>query len=128
MHREPKPPLFDLSTLRGYNIAAAIRGPDIRDDKGALKRAFTARLRYLAGLRDWGDIRPTNRPISPFQVHQLMDRASHPDVRHYLTHARDAALALSADGLKTAAEILLTSIETGETVDEEKLLALLNKD
>lgn len=130
MHREPKLPLLDLSTLRGYNIAAAIRGPDIRNGGGGLKLAFTARLRYLAGLRDWGDVRSTNHPIRPSQVSQLVERTrSSPDVRHYLVHIRDAALALGAPGLKTAAEILLSySDETGETVDESELLILLNKD
>ena len=129
MHREPKLPLVDLSTLRGYNIAAAIRGPDCRDDRGVLKRAFTARLRYLAGLRDWGSTRGDGSPITPFQVSQLVERASERNVRHYLIHALDGAHALGADGLKTAAGILLASVkDPEETIDESELLALLNKD
>lgn len=48
--------ILDISTKEGYDIATALRGPDVRFANGryfsGMKMLFTARLRYFVGVGD----------------------------------------------------------------------------
>lgn len=67
--------IVDLSTRKGYDIACALRGPDV--GLLGLKWILTARLRFMIGVsRDTGgDIRDT-QPISDWFTHRMYKKAN----------------------------------------------------
>lgn len=97
---------IDLSTQEGYNIAAAVRGPDFLANR--LKYIVTGRIRYLAGVscgterryrlefgRDDGVCRLGLRKTVDEIMFMIAPRTS--DMHHYLGHCESALLALGYD-------------------------------
>ncbi len=113
------PTTIDLSTRKGYNIAAAIRGPDFKDGAIIIKYVFTARIRWLAGARsqdEWVigyDSRNGRVDAERARALQAAFRlvASDKDATrafvHYLAHAYQAAAALGDDKLAELASSFL---------------------
>lgn len=104
---------IDLSTDKGYSIAAAIRGPDFQTNSEVIKHTFTARIRYLAGARDRGryDIRlrristATARELREEQHQYLKDGLTTAALFHYLIHIEGAAFTLGDKKLAELAKI-----------------------
>jgi len=104
-----EPPIIDLSTKDGYEIAAAIRGPDL-SRLGLVKWVFTARIRHLAGAQE-GSIRTLaiderEAEVLLNEVAAWRDRYGDNAVRHFFSHTASAATALGAHDLARLARDL----------------------
>ena len=92
---------LDLSTKEGYDIASAIRGPDIYDEMAQyIKMIFTAPIRHLVGS-DTGLFRKLDeapeiwcsRRFTPEEVYTYAIESDW--VQHYAEHTHSAFIALS---------------------------------
>lgn len=95
---------IDVSTQDGYDLACALRGPDIKSRDGTeerlsrlLKLHTAGRFRHLAGYAGHGVV--TARPIDHLDRENLLkygaeigDRLA--DYSHYIRHAKAGARAL----------------------------------
>lgn len=98
-----KSSMIDLSTERGYDIACAMRGPDIEvPGSGALKIVVTGRIRALAGAGPvYGVVRHRHISIDTAGAlcAYLPAMRATPGLMHYLGHALRAADHLGAHDL-----------------------------
>jgi len=78
-----------------YNIAAAIRGPDTGNS--SLKWIFTARIRYLIGVRNNGAAIRTINKVHIEHVENAVLNLRKGDL-HYLDHVQHALTALASLG------------------------------
>ncbi len=104
---------IDLATRKGYDIAAAIRGPDLWLEAEMIKYVFTARIRWLAGARQHGYSNRSGRidalKAQALQAEcckdwgsEMMDRA----FSHCIRHIWEAARALGDTNLAELAGIM----------------------
>jgi hypothetical protein len=83
-------PILDISTEEGYNLASALRGPDIQDKEIAdLKWITTGRLRTILGVEKDDVVMRTTPEIHPEDyAYTLMKyiKESSVSTRNALTH------------------------------------------
>ncbi|KKN82318.1 hypothetical protein LCGC14_0311310 [marine sediment metagenome] len=121
--------LIDLSTRDGYDIAAAIRGPDFWNDGEAIKRVFTERIRWLAGVRGGFSTRRYLVSLSTValmrrEIRQASVSGIIPLITHYMRHVRDAASALNDKNLEHLAAIVLLGRPELDSLSDERIIEL----
>jgi hypothetical protein len=89
-----------------YALMSALRGPD--GDFEALKQLFTARIRYLAGMRNAAylnirSIKAIPKAILRLAIYEAADANKH-TIEHYINHIEIAITALYRAKLMTRSE------------------------
>jgi hypothetical protein len=115
--------IIDLSTNAGYDIAGAIRGPDMYygydETKGIMlgwiKHTFTGRLRWLVGARGYMVLRESAVIDEPDNLRLFADQLAAMKANeraswvHYFSHLSDAFIRLYQDTVYQNNEVLFLS-------------------
>lgn len=120
---------IDLSTQKGYDIACAMRGPDV--DLPALKWVFTARIRHLCGVKS--NVWVRDKPLSSWTLvgtkeitrSMIVEEILSTDCRHLLhwaCHVRDALTSLKQGGTGLLhLAVIVAQVGHGNSVSRETI-------
>lgn len=110
-------PFEVLGDAEMYDVAAAMRGPD--GDYEALKDVFTARIRYLVGIKPQGLLRirkkkAITKAMLRNATQEVITAMNPRTIQHYIMHVEYALQRLRDRGIISAPEykFLLPIIDT----------------